>query len=130
MYEGIMKYVKGWAAEPILADSIKDTNAWYDSVLSSGANGADGVVAATDAVTGATGEVGNVVEAVGTTIINWDFFGLFKAILVSGNDLANSTIGDFAFKLDIPLLNWFMDSFFLSSDSMQIFMQTLMFLVK
>jgi NADH dehydrogenase len=130
VYEGIMKYVKGWAAEPILADSIKDTNAWYDSVLSSGANGADGVVAATDAVTGATGEVGNVVEAVGTTIINWDFFGLFKAILVSGNDLANSTIGDFAFKLDIPLLNWFMDSFFLSSDSMQIFMQTLMFLAE
>ncbi|NLY70650.1 MAG: FAD-dependent oxidoreductase, partial [Clostridiales bacterium] len=137
VYEGIMKYVKGWAAEPILADSIKDTNGWYDSILNNATNGVDGVSGATDAVanatdavTGATGEVAEVVESVGTTIINWDFFGLFKAILVSGNDLANSTIGDFAFKLDIPLLNWFMDTFILSSDSTQILMQTLMFLAE
>ena len=33
--------------------------------------------------------------------------GLFRAIFVSGKPLAESTIADYAFKLDVPLVNWF-----------------------
>lgn len=79
---------------------------------------ASGAIA--DAVTSATGAVA---DAVGKVIINWDILGLFKILFVSGKDLAHSTISDYAFKLDIPLLNRFIDSVVLSSDGMQLFMQ-------
>jgi NADH dehydrogenase len=42
---------------------------------------------------------------------------------VSGKDLAASTINDLAFKLDVPVMNWFVNTFILPNDSMQMFMQ-------
>lgn len=96
---------------------------------------ADAVAAATgaaaepaaDAVTAATGAVadavGEVAKAAGEVIMNFDFLGLFKMILISGKELAESTIGDFAFKLDVPLMNWFVDSFILPNDNIQLAMQ-------
>ncbi len=95
---------------------------------------ADAVTAATgaaapvaDAVSSATGAVAEVVDgvaqAVGDILVNFDFLGIFKVIFVSGKDIAESTIGDFAFKLDIPLMNWFVDNVILSSDGIQLAMQ-------
>ena len=44
-------------------------------------------------------------------------------MFVSGKALVESKISDYAFKIDMPLMNWFVDNVILSSDSMQIFMQ-------
>jgi NADH dehydrogenase len=55
--------------------------------------------------------------------MNFDFLGLIQVILVSGKALAESTLADLAVKLNIPLMNWFVDNVILSSDSMQVFMQ-------
>jgi NADH dehydrogenase len=44
-------------------------------------------------------------------------------IFVSGKDLAHSALSDYAFKLDIPLMNWFVKTLILPYDSVQLFMQ-------
>lgn len=91
----------------------------------------DAVTAATgaatsvaDAVTAATGAVTDAVASVGTVIMNWDIFGIFKLIFVSGKSLAESTIADYAFKVDIPVMNWFINTFILPYDWVQIGMQS------
>jgi len=121
LFEGIMKVVEGWLNTPKLTGFFGGANAWYNCII-------DGATApaATDAVTAATnaGEaVTETAKVVGTAIFNWNFFGLFQAICVSGKDLMNSTIGDYAFKLNVPIMNWFVDKLILPYDSMQIFMQ-------
>ncbi len=118
LFEGIMKGVEGWFSDPKLTEFFGGANAWYDMIISGTANGSDAVSSAT----AAAGE--EVAEAVGTTIINWDFFGVFQAFFVSGKTLSESAIGDYAFKLNVPLMDWFIDKFVLSGDSMQIFMQS------
>lgn len=130
VYEGIMKIVAGWFTSPKLTGFFGGANAWYNSIINpaaldgvSGATGADAVSAATDAVTAATGAGGAVAEAIGTKILNFDFLGLFEVIFVSGKSIVESTLSDFAFKLDVPLMNWFIDSFIMPSDSVQLFMQ-------
>lgn len=90
----------------------------------------DAVTAATgaaasvaDAVTAATGAASDAVASVGTVIMNWDICGLFKMILVSGKSLAESTLADYAFKVDIPIMNWFINTFIMPYDWVQIIMQ-------
>jgi len=134
LFEGIMKIYEGWLTTPKLTGFFGGAIAWYDSIINGGAtNGTSGATgeaagAATDAVTSATGAgaaggAGEAAAQVGTTIINWDFFGWIQTIFVSGKDLAHSTISDYAFKLDIPLMNWFTDTLILPFDSVQIGMQ-------
>ncbi|MDF2593978.1 MAG: FAD-dependent pyridine nucleotide-disulfide oxidoreductase [Clostridia bacterium] len=139
LFEGIMKIVEGWLNTPKLTGFFGGANAWYNSILGNAAAGAvtDAVTAATEAagaaagaatdgVTAATGAAeatGTAVEAVGRVIFNFDFIGLFQAIFVSGKDLVHSTISDYAFKLDVPLMNWFVDTFIMPYDSVQVFMQ-------
>jgi NADH dehydrogenase len=84
-----------------------------------------------DATSGATAAAGDaagsavdaVTTAIGHVIMNFDFLGLFKVIFVSGKELAESKISDFAFKLDIPLMDWFVDKVILPSDTIQMIMQ-------
>ena len=144
LFEGVMKIIEGWFVSPKLTGFFSGANSWYESILkgvsggtdgTSGATGvvesaADAVSAATgaaqgaaDAVSAATGAAQGAAGPVGTTILNFDFLGLFRAIFVSGKELAHSTIGDYAFKLDIPLLNSFLDKVILPSDTMQMIMQ-------
>lgn len=91
---------------------------------------ADAVTAATgaatpvvDAVTAATAAVSESVAAAGTVVMNWDILGLCKMIFVSGKSLLESTIADYAFKLDIPLLNWIINNWILPYDWVQVAMQ-------
>ncbi len=89
------------------------------------------VKTAVDVVSAATGtgaeegaaQVGNAATHAGTVIFNFDFLGLFQAIFVSGKALAESTLQDFAFKLDIPLMDWFVKTLILPYDGVQIGMQ-------
>ena len=141
LFEGIMKIVDGWFGSPKLKGFFGGANAWFDSLLgntSDGLNSAtnaaasvsDAVTAATgaatsvsDAVTAATGAVPDAVASAGTVIMNWDIFGFFKMIFVSGKSLAESTIADYAFKLDIPVMNWFINTCIMPYDWVQIAMQ-------
>jgi NADH:ubiquinone reductase (H+-translocating) len=140
LFEGIMKIVEGWFTAPKLNGFFGGANAWYDSILNAtagGTTGADAVSAATsaaatttqvaDAVSSATGavaEAGNAVaQAIGHVLVNFDFLGIFKVIFVSGKELAESAIGDFAFKLDVPFMNWFIEKLILPNDNVQLAMQ-------
>ncbi len=81
-----------------------------------------------DAASSATAEgggeaAGAAAAAVGHVITNWNILGLFKVIFVSGKDLAHSAIGDYAFKLDVPFMNWFVEKLILPNDGVQMFMQ-------
>lgn len=142
VYEGIMKIVEGWFDAPKLTGFFGGANAWYNSILGIITEGTDAISGATqasgaaDAVASASGAVAAVADAVssasgavegaasaGSIFLNFDIFGLVRFILVSSNELAHSKLTDIAFKLDVPLMNWFVDNVILSSDSMQIFMQ-------
>lgn len=140
LFEGVMKIVEGWFTGPKLTGFFGGANAWYDSIINSaagGASAADAVSAATgaaaattqvaDAVSSATGAVtdaaGTVAGAIGHVLINFDFLGIFRVIFVSGKELAESTISDYAFKLDVPFINWFLDKLILPSDTVQLVMQ-------
>jgi len=122
------------SAATVAADALSAaTSAAASAVQSAAAAAAEAVSAATgaaasaaDAVTSATAAVEGAAEAVrsvGTTILNFNFLGLFRAIFVSGKDLASSTISDYAFKLDVPFVNWFINKLILPSDTVQMIMQ-------
>ncbi len=149
LFEGIMKLVEGWMSAPKLKGFFGGANSWYNSILSQKAAeaGTTAGQAATDAISGATGvadasivqsavdavsaatgaaadgTVQEAVKSIGTVIMNFDFLGLFRVIFVSGKELSHSALSDYAFKLDVPLMNWFLKNFVMPSDSMQIFMQ-------
>lgn len=145
IFEGVMKIAEGWFKTPMLTNFFNGSNSWYNSILKvsyhagstsgqavkgaadavSSATGAAST--ATDAVSAATGAVSNAVSnaanAVGTVICNFNFLGLFKVIFVSGKKLAESALGDYAIKLDVPFMNWTLKKFILPSNGMQMFMQ-------
>jgi len=141
LFEGIMKIVEGWFVSPKLTGFFGGANAWYNNILQSGAGAVDGTSGAkveagakvaVEAVTAATGAavdpatagaVGEVAKSVGTAILNFNFLDLFHVIFVSGKTLSQSVISDYAFKIDVPLMNWFVDKLILPNNSIQIFMQ-------
>ncbi len=136
LFEGIKKVNEGWLSNPMLTGFFGGANAWYQSILYGTAGGAEAVGAASGVVeTAASGaaEVASaasgVVEAAaggasaGVTILNHNILWLFDIIFVSSKDLVHSTIENFAFKLNVPLLNSFLDTFVLPYDGVQIAMQ-------
>lgn len=76
-----------------------------------------------DAASGASDALSNTVSKVGEVLVNFDFFGWFRALFVSGTELSRASLSDLAVKLDIPFVDWIVNSFVLSSDGMQMFMQ-------
>lgn len=150
VFEGVMKIVEGWFTEPKLTGFFGGAQAWYNNIINSWGSGTtDSTSSATEAATrstahviqvaadavssasnagsaagnGAADQAGNAVAHIGTVIFNIDFLGLVQAVFVSGKAIAQSTMSDLAFKLDIPIMNWFIDKFILSSDTMQVVMQ-------
>jgi NADH dehydrogenase, FAD-containing subunit len=117
LFEGVMKIVEGWFTKPQLTGFFGGANTWYDSILKS----------AVEATSSATVEGGNAaaqaVNKVGTAIFNINFLNLFHVIFVSGKKLTESAINDFAFRLDIPLMNSFVNKFILPHNNVQMFMQ-------
>ncbi|MDD4699471.1 MAG: NAD(P)/FAD-dependent oxidoreductase [Oscillospiraceae bacterium] len=124
VYEGVMKIIGGWFTDANLTTFFGGANSWFNSILnigtSDGTSGATGAV--TDAVSSATGVVTEEAAAIGTKIFDLNF-GLFRAIFVSGEKLVDSTLADYAFKLDVPVMNWFIDKFILPYEGVQLFMQ-------
>lgn len=119
LLEGIEKVYEGWISTAKLTNFFGSATNWFNSVC--------GVaMEAVDTTTSATAAAGaeEAAEVVGTVLINWNFLGLFKIIFVSGKALVESVLNDFAFKLDVPLINWFINNVILSSHTMQIIMQS------
>lgn len=141
VFEGVMKIVEGWMQTPKLSGFFGSATNWFNSILDNGlktvsttdvASGATAVASkAADAVSSATGAGGSeVAAATGSVIFNFDFFGLFRAIFVSGKPLASSTISDYAFKLDIPLLNTFLSGVVLTRPGLTMAMQIFIVIVE
>jgi NADH dehydrogenase len=139
VFEGVLKIVEGWLKTPMLEGFFGGATAWFNSVLgvTDSVSSATGAAAASDAVSSATGAVQAVTDAVssatstaggaaastGTVLFNINFLGIFKAIFVSGKALAESTISDYAFKFDIPLMNWFINEVLLPRPGLSLAMQ-------
>lgn len=144
VYEGINKILEGWFTSPQLTNFFSWANAYYDRILNgvsadaataatgaadaataaagavaAATGAADAVAAATgaaaDAVTAATGVATQAVQSAGDILINWNILGLFKIILVNS--------GDIAFKIQVPFVDWMVNTFVMPSDGMQMFMQ-------
>lgn len=123
VFEGVRKIVENWFTTPMLTGFFGGANAWFDRILY-------GIppTGAADAVTSATGmadAVGGAADAVssGVALFSYRILGLFDAIFVCGKDPAAANLSDYAFKLNIPLVNWFVDKVILPNDGVQIFMQ-------
>jgi NADH dehydrogenase len=91
---------------------------------------ADAASSATVDPGAAAGAGDQAVQAIGHVLVNFDFLGLFRVIFISGKDLAHSTLTDYAFKLDIPLMDWFVKHVILPTDGMQMFMQVFIVLAE
>ncbi len=114
------------AAAGAVAKTMSFVSSASGKVISLAADAASGASAAADAASGATGATEGAAAAggaVGEILLNFNFLGLFKTIFVSGKDLAHSKIGDYAFKLDVPLMDWFINKLILPFDGVQMFMQ-------
>ena len=116
LFEGVMKIVEGWFTTPKLTAFFGGANEWYNSILNTA------IPTVADSVSSATVTDG-AADAVGTIILNFNFLGIFKVIFVSGKALADSTLSDYAFRLDVPIMNWFTNHLILPYDSVQIIMQ-------
>lgn len=127
LFEGIMKVVEGWLTKPMLNSFFGSSNLLFQQILAK--YGAGKATAVADAVSSATASAGEA-AANGVAVFSYHILGSFDATLISSSDLAHSTLSTYAFKLDIPLMNWFMDTFVLSSDNMQIFMQCTIVLIE
>lgn len=127
VYEGVMKILEGWFEKPMLTGFFGGANTWFDTLLGRiDPAAADAVASASteavDAVASASTAVADVAVQTGTVIFDWNF-KLFETILVSGTDLASSTLSDIAFKIQVPFVDWFVNNVVLASDGMQMFMQ-------
>lgn len=121
LFEGIMKIVEGWFGKAMLTDFFNGANSWYNGLLKGAVDGATQATgkAAADAVSSATGAA----QSAGTVIWNFRFIRLFRVYFVSGKSLAESTFADYAFKLDVPFVNWIINRLVLPFHGMQMFMQ-------
>ena len=120
LFEGVMKVVEGWLNEFALDKFFAGANSFYAGFFSDAAGGAtDAASAATDAASSASGGT----EAAGSVLFNWKVWELFQVIFVTTAPLAESTLDKFAFKVDIPLMNWFLDNVLLANENLAFIMQ-------
>lgn len=124
-FEGVIKIVDGWFVNPKLTSFFGSATSWYNGILYPSDKAAD-VTNTTDAISAATGVIDgieNTAEQLGKVLVNFNFLGLFKVLFVTGKDLASSTLGDYAFKIDIPVINWFVNELILPHEGTQLAMQ-------
>lgn len=126
IFEGVKKIGEGWLQTPKLSGFFSGARAWYDGIF--GGGDPDGWSGATDAVTGAT-DVANGGGAVGEALFNLHvLFVRFQ--LVSGKALESSGLNDLAFRLQVPLLDSFLDKVVLPSTGFTMFFQIFIVIVE
>ena len=132
VFEAIMKIVEGWFGAAKLSAFFGGANSWFDSLLNAGTKTAEAVASASGAAEAVSSASGTVAAAVptGSVLINFNFLQLFQLILVTGKDLASSTLADYALKLNIPAMNWLLEKTVLANDTMQMIMQIVIVLME
>ncbi len=123
VFEAIMKIVEGWFTTPVLKGVFNGANDWFNSLVNVASTATDAVSSATDAVSSASGAATAAAAPAGHALININLQPLIQFIMVCAKDLSAATLGDYAVKLNIPLMNWFVDRTVLASDGLQLFMQ-------
>lgn len=123
VFEAIMKIVEGWFTTPVLKSVFNGANDWFNSLVTTVSKAPDVVSSATDAASSASGAATTATVSAGHALININLQPLIQFIMVCAKDLSAATLGDYAVKLNIPLMNWFVDRTVLASDGMQLFMQ-------
>jgi len=121
LFEGVMKIVEGWFKTANLEGFFGGAVSWFNTILSGEVSG--GAASASAIIDASTNATPSTSAAAGTVLISWDILGLIRVIFVSGKPLAESTLADYGFKLDIPLLNKFISSVIIANESVQIAMQ-------
>jgi len=148
-YEGIVKVGQGWLKTPKLTGFFQGANRFYQNILNaaaglpvdatsaasdavsaasdavsaasgaadavSAASGADALSAASDTVSAASGAVGTAVSSFGKVLINFDLFNQIRFILVNA--------GDYAFKIQVALVDFIINSVVLPFSGMQLAFQ-------
>ena len=109
-----------WLNSPKLTGFFGGANAFFQEILSSA--GARNVTAAVDAVASATSSAEETLSS-GVALFSYRILGYFDLTLVSGSEVASSTLADYALKFDFPLINWFVSTLVLPYDGVQLFMQ-------
>lgn len=128
-YNTILQGAAAGAAAPDATSSATTTAAAGAATVVNAVAGAasaavDAVSSATSGAAGAAGQAaGAAAAAVGQVLMNFSFLGWFQVIFVSGKALAKSTLNDLAFKFDVPLMNWFVNTFILPNQTVQLIMQ-------
>ncbi len=128
-YNSILHATTGAAAAPDATSSATTTVATGAASVINLVAGAvspavDAISSATTGAANAAGSAANAAAAaVGQILMNFSFLGWFQVILVSGKELAKSTLNDMAFKLDVPLMNWFVKTLILPNQTVQMIMQ-------
>ncbi len=130
VFEGVVKIVEGWFDESKLKGFFEGANAWYASLMQAGGGSADigssasqaVATVAADAYASASQAAEPVAQAAGKMLLNWNF-GLFRLLFAVGKDPAHAVLGDYALKIDVPLMNWFLEKVVLPSNGFSMFMQ-------
>lgn len=107
IFEGVKKVNDGWLQTPKLTEFFKGANDLFNQILYATPGG--------DAVSSATAVAG-APAAAGTLLINWNILGLFKVIVIQTTDIA--------IKLQVGLMDWFNNTFILSSGGSEVFFQS------
>lgn len=142
LFEGLYKVLaEGWFDSYKLPDFFKGANSFYQGVIDKATalfynvgtqvamKGADIISAATeatggDASSGATGGGTGGGETAGPALLfNIRFYNIFHLIFVSSTALESAKLENYAFKLNIPLMNWFIDSVILANPGFGMFVQ-------
>jgi NADH:ubiquinone reductase (H+-translocating) len=116
LFEGIKKVLEGWMTEAKLDDFFGGAADWYNSITGSVTEVAS---AGAEAATSASGGG----EATGVSIFNFDIFEIIRVMFVSGKEVIDSGLADFALKIDFSPMTWFIDEFVMGNDGLQIVMQ-------
>jgi len=106
VYEGVKKVNEGWLYTPKLTPFFQGANDLYDYIINAGSG---------EAISSAT-VVGQGAEVAGNLLTNWNILGLFRIILIQTTDIA--------IKLQVGLMDWFTSSVILSSESSEVFFQS------
>ncbi len=122
VFEGIMKIVGGWFSTPQLKTFFEGANSFYENILNN-ENTARHVSLTADALSAATGAGAEEAANMGSVIFNLPIFNIVRFIFVCGADLSKASTNDFAFKINIPLLDVIINNFVLTSASMQLTFQ-------